>query len=262
MKKLFIAVLFFLLAINLYAVTGLEIMQTQDERQSTQTEYIHEQMLLISGNGDKEARQVIKNIKQMQEGQNRALVTFIEPASIKGTALLTWEQVDRDDDQWLYMTALGKMQRIAKGSKKNYFMGTDFTYEDMSSEDLDNFDYTIINEEQIEGHDCWVIEAKPVASYKKDSSYSKRVLWVDKEIYSTVKIDFYARNGDLIKTQQSKDFENIEGTVYRAKMTLMNNFKEDHKTLIKTVNTQINKPIKDEVFTERYILNGLHTQVQ
>lgn len=174
--NIFFAILFLLFSNSLFAITGKEIMQTQKDRQKTKNESSIEQMMLVNSDGSKEIRQVTRRIKDVGNDLHKALITFLSPADIKGTALLTWEQKDREDDQWLYMPSLGKMQRIAKGSKKNYFMGTDFTYEDMSSEDLDNFNYKTIKEENKNGKDCWVIEATPVDSYSKDTMYSKRIL--------------------------------------------------------------------------------------
>lgn len=245
-----------------FALTGKEVIQTQKDKQKTKNEYSYEQMVLVNSDGSKEARQLIRKIKEVGNDQHKAIVTFLAPADIKGTALLTWEQKDREDDQWLYMPNLGKMQRIAKGSKKNYFMGTDFTYEDMSSEDINNFDYKILREENKGGKDCWVIEATPVANYSKDTAYSKRILWVSKDIYVNVQVEFYDRKGDLIKTQTSSDFKNIGGTAWRAEKTMMDNFKEKHKTLIKTVKIDAKSEIDDENFTERFILKGLHTEVK
>jgi len=245
-----------------FAEDGRSIMEKQKKMQSTKNEYSYEQMVLVDSSGGKEARTLTRNTKEVGDDKHKVLLVFLTPADIKGTALLTWEQKDRDDDQWLFMPDLGKMQRIAKGSKKNYFMGTDFTYEDMSSENLDNFKYTIIREEKIKDADVWVIEAVPVDSYKKKSSYSKRILWIRKDMYVSAKIEFYGRKGELIKTQVADKFQHLGGTVYRAGVTLMNNKKENHKTFVKTIKIDIKNDIDEGIFSERYILKGLHTQVK
>ncbi|PMP70102.1 MAG: hypothetical protein C0187_06015 [Calditerrivibrio nitroreducens] len=262
LKASLVIIISFFLSLELYATTEKDIMQTQKDRQKTKNEYSYEQMVLVNSDESKEVRQVIRKVKEVGNDLHKAIVTFLSPADIKGTALLTWEQKDRDDDQWLYMPNLGKMQRIAKGSKKNYFMGTDFTYEDMTSEDINNFNYTILRKENKQGKDCWVIEATPVANYSKDTAYSKRILWVSKDVYVTVQIEFYDRKGELIKTQMSSDFKNIGGTIWRAEKTIMNNFKEKHKTLIKTIKIDASTNIDEESFTERFILKGLHTELK
>ena len=151
-------------------LTGRQVMEKQKERHKVKSEIGAEIMLLVDKDKNQEKRQVKRYAKETEKDLHRYLVVFLSPADIKGTALLTWEQKGRENDQWLYLPAQKKMQRIAKGSKKNYFMGTDFTYEDMEPEDIDNFEYTIIRSEQLnqdnKASDCYVIQAVPANEEK------------------------------------------------------------------------------------------------
>jgi len=246
-------------------MTGRQVMEKQKEQHTVQTEIGNEIMLLVDEEGSKEKRIVKRYAKEIGDDVHRYLVVFLDPADIRGTALLTWEQKERDNDQWLYLPAQKKMQRIAKGSKKNYFMGTDFTYEDMEPEDIDNFDYTILRSEKLDNkngsNDCYVIEAVPANKEKKrESGYSKRIMWIDKQNLFTLKVEFYDRRERLQKIQTNHVLENISGTVWRAKKTLMNHLSRKHKTLTGITSRKINTPVKDSVFTERFILSGKHTQ--
>jgi len=245
-------------------MSGREIMQTQKDMHTVQSEIGNEIMLLVDENGSKEKRLVKRYAKETGDDVHRYLVVFLDPADIRGTALLTWEQKDREDDQWLYLPAQKKMQRIAKGSKKNYFMGTDFTYEDMEPEDLDSFNYTVLRSEALShdktSHKCYVIEAVPVNKQKqRESGYSKRIMWIDKENYFTLKAEFYDRRGRLQKIQTNHALENVSGTVWRAKKSLMNHLQKNHKTLTGITSRELNSPLDDAVFTERFILSGKHT---
>ena len=246
-------------------MTGRQVMEKQKEQHTVQTEIGNEIMLLVDEEGSKEKRIVKRYAKEVGDDVHRYLVVFLDPADIRGTALLTWEQKERDNDQWLYLPAQKKMQRIAKGSKKNYFMGTDFTYEDMEPEDIDNFDYTILRSEKLDNKNgsnyCYVIEAVPANKEKKrESGYSKRIMWIDKQNLFTLKVEFYDRRERLQKIQTNHVLENISGTVWRAKKTLMNHLGRKHKTLTGITSRKINTPVKDSVFTERFILSGKHTQ--
>ncbi len=263
-------VFFFILALPLAAamasdLTGRQVMEKQEELQTAQSEYGEEVMLLVdTKSGAKEKRDVKRYAKDVGNDLNRALLVFLKPADIKGTALLTHENPDVDD-QWLYMPATKKMQRIAQGSKKSYFMGTDFTYEDMEPEDIDNFKYTIKKEETVDhvkpAKNCYVIEAVPANKEKKKATaYSKRLIWVDKENFTTLKVEFYDRRKRLLKTQKSFEFENLTGTVYRPKKTIMDNHKKNHKTLTLVKKRTLNEPIEDSVFTERFIMSGKHIE--
>lgn len=259
-----VTILFFSLFQNITGyteeLTGRQVMEKQKKLHEVETEYGEEVMLLVDvKSGAKEKREVKRFAKKMKNGFNRYLVVFTVPADIKGTALLIHEY-DTEDDQWIYMPATKKMQRIAKASKKSYFMGTDFTYEDMEPEEIENFDYKILRMEIVDhekpGRDCYVIEAVPGnKEKKKSSSYSKRIIWVDSENFSALKIEFYDRRNRLIKTQKSFEIEKVSGTVCRPLKTIMDNHKKKHKTLTLVKEREINKAIADKVFTERFILS-------
>jgi hypothetical protein len=163
------------------------------------------------------------------------------------------------------MPATKKMQRIAQGSKKSYFMGTDFTYEDMTPEDIENFKYKVLRMEEVDHvkppKKCYVIESIPAnKKQKRSSGYTKRLLWIDSENFLTLKVEFYGRRDKLIKTQKSYEVQHIEGTIFRPKKTIMDNHKKKHKTLTMVKKRITNKDIKNSVFTERFILSGKHTQ--
>lgn len=247
------------------ALTGKQIMERQKKLQKPGTEYAEEVMLLVDGkSGTKEKRYVKRYIKDMGGDLNRYLLVFSQPADIKGTSLLTHETED-EDNQWMYMPAVKKMQRIAQNSKKSYFMGTDFTYEDLEPEDIDNFTYVLIKEETLDdpmpGTPCYVIEALPAnAAKKRASSYSRRVLWIAKDIFVTIKTEFYDRKKRVVKTQRSFEYEHIQGTIHRPQKIVMDNHKKNHKTLSLVKHRQINLPIDNSVFTERFILSGKHIE--
>ena len=253
------------LAAQAAEMTGREVMKKQKELHKVQSEIGNEIMLLVDKDGSKEKRQVKRYAKEVDNDVYHYLIVFLKPADIRGTALLTWEQKERENDQWLYLPAQKKMQRIAKGSKKNYFMGTDFTYEDMEPEDIDNFNYAILRSEKLnqdkKDSDCYVIEAIPANKEKKrESGYSKRIMWIEKEYLYTLKVEFYDRRGRLQKIQTNHALENVSGTIWRAKKSLMNHLVRKHKTLTGTTSRKINTSVKDSVFTERFILSGKHTQ--
>ncbi|MBF0118515.1 MAG: outer membrane lipoprotein-sorting protein [Desulfobacterales bacterium] len=272
MKRLFnwtVLTLLFVILISWQAYAaedGKEIMKKQKEMHKVKLELGQETMLLVdSKTNNKEKRTVKRYTKDVGDELNRYLVVFFEPSDVKGTALLTWEQKNNKNDQWLYMPALGKMQRIADAGKTNYFMGTDFTYEDMEPEKLESYNYTVIRTEKInhdkQDYDCYVIEAKPATPEKiKQSGYSKRILWITKDNLLTLKAEFYNKREQLQKTYSAYDYTKITGTIWRPKKTLMDNTSKNHKTLTMTNERKINEPIDDSVFTERFILSGNHVK--
>lgn len=242
-------------------MTGRQVMEEYKRRHEVQTECAVEIMLLVDRKGSEEKRLVKTYAKDMGNDLDRSLLVFMEPARVRGTAMLTWEQEDRDDDQWLYLPSQKKMRRIAQTSKKSYFMGTDFTYEDLEPEEIDDYNYEILRSEEIEGNKCYVIEAVPVNEQKKkESGYSKRALWVRKDIFFPVKIEFYDRRGQHIKTLTNCELVNLEGPLWRANKSLMEKHKKKHKTLVGVISRKINVPIDNFVFTERYVMSERHLE--
>ena len=241
-------------------MTGRQIMEKQEELHTANTEVAEKIMILANMDGEAKEKRLLKRwSKEYEDGASKYLLVFTDPADIRGTALLTWENIGAENDQWLYLPAQKRMRRIAQGSKKNYFMGTDFTYEDMDPEDLDSFEYKVLRSEKEQGRDAWVVEAVPATREKaRESGYSKRLMWIDKENFITLKIEFYDRREELAKTQVNAKFENVGGTVWRPMAEQMNNFKEEHKTAVGVKSMEIDIPLDDEVFTERFILTGKH----
>jgi len=250
---------------SLFGMTGREVMDKQKQLQTTDTEQSHELMILINEDGSKEKRELRRYIKKNKEKDlTDSLIIFVKPSDVSGTALLNKQYSKDKENQWLYMPELKKLQRIAQGSKKNYFMGTDFTYEDLSSDKLDNYHYKILKEEPIKvaktdkTDDCYVVEAIPTDTYRPKTSYGKKIFWITKKHFYTKKIEFYSKKGKLIKQEVSWDFINPTSTIYRPIKIKVNNIKENHKTLVKVVKIKINKPINPKVFTQRYLLNEEH----
>jgi len=261
-KKIIIGIIFIN---NLFAITGKEVIQKEKQLQSTLTEQSHELMLLIDEDGTKEKRELKRYIKKNKLTNLRdALITFIKPVDINGVALLEKQYKKGEEIQWLYIPELKKLQRIAKGSKKNYFMGTDFTYEDLSPIKIDNYTYKLIKKEPLQVsqsdklENCYVIEMIPTQKFAPNTNYGKKILWITTNHFYTKKIEFYNKNNKLIKTQIAWDFINPTGTVYRPIKIKVDNLEENHKTLVKVINIKINENIKNKIFSKTYILNEEH----
>jgi len=167
--QLFIFVAFLVLAchsVSAQELTGSQIMDEVSLRHDRPFEFEIQNMTLVDKGGEEEAREIRRYMRQDDDGTRRYLVVFHSPAGIKGVALLTWQNKDKDDDQFMYLPAQGKkMKRIAKGGQKNYFMGTDYAFEDLVSESREKFSYERLPDEIIDGVDSYLVRACP-SSYK------------------------------------------------------------------------------------------------
>lgn len=243
----------------LSAQTGYEILQEQDRRHKSDSEYASAHMTISDSKGREKERVIHNWAMKTPEGLRRSLIKFSSPSNINNVGVLTWEQRgDTDDDQWLSFPATKQVKRITGGSKKNLFMGTDLAYEDMRAQDLEAHDYTILREENIDGVDCWVIEALPATELeKKESGYSKRRLWVRMDNYLTRKTEFFGRNGKLAKIGTFSDPVKIKGEMWRNRTTRMERLTSQTTTTISMIKLSIDEEIDESLFTRQGLIRPI-----
>ncbi len=237
--------------------TGLEIMKKQKELLKTQDEQEMQKMVLVNPQGQKKERKVVRHTKTDKSDLNKILIRFLSPRDVENTGLLTWEKKGGDDDQWLYLPATGKPKRIASSGKKNRFMGTDFSYEDLRPEPLDAYEYKFLGSETCDGKPCFVIEALPKTDREKqDSGYSKRKFWILKDTHFSIKREFYDHTGTLEKIERSTDLKSLGGTLWRANSIEMEDVKKKTKTILTVEERKTNQGLSEQLFTERELTKG------
>lgn len=233
--------------------TGREIMEKQKKRHQVEKEETLVRMELITKSGSTKERKLQMYSLKEESGLTKAAIKFIEPADIRGVGLLTWEQAaDKEDDQWIYIPAARRVKRIAAGGKKNDFMGTDFAFEDLRAERLDDHEYKLLDPETVEGNECHRIEATPANDKeRKESGYGKRIFWVRKDILMTIKTEFYDNKDRLIKIGTSHDFKQVQGDVYRAESSEMETLRQGTKTRMVTESRSLGPAFDASLFTQQ-----------
>lgn len=255
----FLALLTFLFPAGASAegMTGRRIMDLVKQRHEVQNDKADLVVLVIDKRGHRKERFLRRYIKKFDNGLARNLIVFLEPKDIEGTALLTWELEGGQSKQWLYLPEEKQLQRLASSNRKSYFMGTDLTYEDLMPERADDYTYTLTGEEPIEGGACYVVRITHASEAKaKTSGYSKRVVYVRKDILFTVKMDFYDQRGTLLKTQTAHDLERRAGDAWTAKKILIVNHDRHRRTLMGVKNQSSEIVLDESVFNEKFILSG------
>ena len=239
------------------AQTGPDIMKKQRDLLKTKDEYEMQKMVLVNAQGQKKERKIERYTKTDANDLNKILIRFLSPRDVENTALLTWEKQGGDDDQWLNLPAVGKPKRIASSGKKNRFMGTDFSYEDLRPEALDAYTYKLVGSETCDGKPCFVVEAVPrTEKEKQDSGYSRRKFWILKDSYYSVKREFYDSTGTLEKIERSTGLKSVGGSVWRANSIEMEDLKKRTKTILLVEDRKINQGLSDQIFTERELTKG------
>src|SRR3990172_11909951 len=146
-------------------------------------------MTLINESGQKRERKSTGVSKLQTNGiDNMRLIKFISPADVKGTSNLMIEHSDGDDDIWIYLPALKKVRRLVSSNKKDSFVGTDFSYEDVIGQKVEEWDHRLVKEEEVTGQPCYVIESLPKnETVKSNSGYGKRTTWIRKDNFVMIK---------------------------------------------------------------------------
>lgn len=207
-------------------------------------------MLMILKNkreNTSEREMSVQSLEGPKEEGDKTLMVFLSPKDQKGTALLTYQHKDRDDDQWLYLPALKRVKKIASSKKSGPFMGSEFSFEDIGGQQVDDYDYKYLKDETVDGQDCFVVESYPK---DKNSGYTKIVTWVDKVNYRTLKADFYDRKKSHLKTLTSKDFQLYVDKFWRPMEMEMVNHQTGRSTVLKQSNIKFKVGLSDSDFTK------------
>jgi outer membrane lipoprotein-sorting protein len=159
----------------------------------------------------------------------------------------------QDDDQWIYLPALKKVKRIASDSKSDYFMGSDFTYDDLGERHPDEDNHKILREETLNGENCYVIESTPKDD---DNMYSHTITWIIKDKWIGLKKEFYDEDGEHLKTLNIQKYEQISG-YWLIPVMEMHNVQKDHRTRLEMKNIKIDQAVDDGIFTERMMQRGV-----
>jgi outer membrane lipoprotein-sorting protein len=204
-------------------------------------------MVLKNRHGQESLRTLDVRFLEMAQDGDKSLGYFHEPADVKGTALLTYSHKTESDDQWLYLPALKRVKRIASADKSGAFMGSEFAYEDLSSQEVEKYTYTHVKDEALDGEDCFVIERVPTAKY---SGYTRQVVWIDKSAYRTRKVDYYDRKGSLLKTLTAGGYTVHLERYWRAGWMLMQNHQNGKSTRLEWSGFRFQAGFKDTDFTQ------------
>lgn len=258
-KKIFYAVILglFLISgffsVNAMALTGWDVMVMVDEREDGDDSKAVVEMTLINHRGKKRIREMISYRKDYGKDAKK-LMYFKKPFDVKGTSFLSWEwdDPDKDDDKWLYMPALRKVRRISGKSTNDYFMGSDFTYDDMGKRNVEEDTHNLMGEEIINDSSCWKIESVPL---EKDACYDKKILWVKKDAKVVIKAEYFD-GGGLIKTFTVKDLK-LHNNIWTIFEMEMKNTRENHITVMKISNVEYNIGVKDSFFQVATISRGV-----
>ena len=207
---------------------GLEIAVAADARDSGWGDsQATLRMILRNRHGEESSRELRSRNLEVDGDGDKLLVIFDRPADVQNTAFLTFTHEEGPDDQWIYLPALKRVKRIASNNKSGPFMGSEFAYEDLSSQEVGKYTYRWLRDETADGVDLHVIERYPV---DENSGYTRQVVWIDQNEYRTWKVDFYDRRGDLLKTLRYMGYQEYVDEYWRPDVMHMVNHQTGKST--------------------------------
>ena len=218
-------------------------------------------MQMTDRRGTERSRKTI-SFRKTYGDQKKTVLFYVEPSNVRDTGFLIWDYQAsaEEDDQWLYLPALRKVRRISAADRGDYFLGTDFTYEDIKLdgklEPLD-YDFELLGEEPLDGRASYQVQATPKnEDIAEELGYSRKVVWVDPETWMIRRAEFWDVKGTLLKTLTVSDIRPVDGILSRHELDLVNH-QTGHKTRFVFSNVDYGSPIDDGLFTRRALERGL-----
>lgn len=230
---------FFLIAIalalpataDLNVDRGIAIVKEAHQRDSGWGDSISDfTMILRNKHGHEVMRQLRTWVLEGKGDGDKSLIVFDDPKDVKGVAVLTYSHGENADDQWLYLPALKRVKRIAAKNRSGPFMGSEFAYNDLGSQELERYTYRFEREDTLNGIDCNVVERLPVVN---KSGYARQLVWYDKEHYRLQQVEYYNRKNTLIKTLTATMYEQYNDKYWRAQVLQMENHQSGKSTEVK-----------------------------
>ena len=203
------------------------------------------EMVLRNKEGEESKRKLRINSFEVIGDGDKSLSVFDSPKDIKGTAFLSFTHSLTPDDQWLYLPALKRVKRIASANKSGPFVGSEFAYEDLTSQEVEKYTYKWLRDEELDGRPAFVIEAYPAY---ENSGYTRQIVWIDKAMYQAVKIDFFDRKNAQLKTLISSDYQQYLDQFWRPGRMHMVNHQTGKSTELMWKNYQFKTGLKDRDF--------------
>lgn len=256
---LFFVITFSTISYNCFSSTpeklGMDIAKKMDIANSGFKGEVSEMtMTLIDAHGVRIYRKMKGQIKELIDDGDKSLITFIKPTDVKGTKMLTWSHKAGSDDQWLYLPSMKKIKRISSKAKNSSFMGSEFSYEDLSGQELEKYKFKYLRDEKSKLGDMWVMERYPID--KKSSGYSKQVMWILKKYNGATKVEYYDRKGKLIKIADFLNYKsfNISGkTIWRPESIHMKNLQTKKQSIFAWDKRSLGTKLKDKYFSKKYL---------
>jgi outer membrane lipoprotein-sorting protein len=208
-------------------------------------------MKIINKKGKERVREfTMLRLDLVEGGEQKYYTYFKKPSDVSRLTFMVWKNPESNDNRWLYVPSVDLVKQISADDKNSSFVGSDFTYEDVSGRHWSEDKHSLISEnEMLDGKETYLISSTPVEEYK---GFAEKKTWIDKTSYLPLKEEYYDDKGKLVRVFTADKIENIDGIETVTQRT-MENIKKNQKTTVYFNEISYNSGVTDEIFTERYL---------
>jgi outer membrane lipoprotein-sorting protein len=208
-------------------------------------------MRLINAQGTQRERSLnMFRLNVGNQGDQRYLMTFEAPADVRGLGFMVWKYSKKDSERWLYFPALKAVKRVAADDKRSSFVGSDFTYEDISGRGLDEEKHVLLRQENMADRPTHVIESRPNTA----TTYKRRLIWIDRERWLPIKEEYYDTQDKLQRTFKADKVEQINGH-WTVTQRSMHNAQTGGRTEVVYQSIRYDTGLVEDLFAERSLRN-------
>ncbi|MFT4665916.1 MAG: hypothetical protein ACI8YQ_003129 [Polaribacter sp.] len=249
MKNLIIVLISLVTFVNLNAQSaeqkGLEVAKAAEAAdEGFGSSIVNLKMTLKNKNGQTSERFMVTKTLELTEDGDKSLIVFNSPKDVKGTATLTFTHKDGADDQWLFLPSIKRVKRIASNNKSGPFVGSEFAYEDLSSQEVEKYNYKFLEEKG----ELITLEQDPV---DPKSGYTRRVVTYNKDKgYRVEKVVFYDRKNSPLKTLTYFGYELYKEKHWRAAKFVMTNQQTEKETTLEFSEYDFDVKLSDSDFSQ------------
>jgi len=216
-------------------------------------------MKIVNSKGKERLREFTMLRLDIEEGGKQDYYTYFKkPSDVSRLTFMVHKIPFSSDNRWLYIPSVDLVKRISADDKNSSFVGSDFTYEDVSGRHWSEDNHKLIREEKLNGRDVYVIESVPKEKYK---GFARKVSFIDKENYLPLKEEYYNKKDALKRVFTAEKVELVDG-IQTATLRKMVNVKKDQYTTVEFSSIKYNVGMKEEVFTERFLKNPPREYIQ
>jgi len=209
-------------------------------------------MVLTDKKGKERIREFTMLRIDTEEGGDQKYYTYFKkPSDVARLTFMVHKSTTDNDKRWIYVPAVDLIKPISSDDKNSSFVGSDFTYEDVSGRHWTEDNHTLKEETELDGKAVWVIESIPKDPYK---GFARKLSYIDKVTYLPLKEEYFSKKDKMVRLFTAVEIKEIDGIITLTTRKI-ENLKKGSSTTVEFSKISYDQGLKEDMFTERYLKN-------